>query len=53
MKKSPCKKCEDHKTEFPKCLDNCITIQQLQKKHIRSYDYTINYGYCEHTPANR
>lgn len=30
MIKSPCRNCEKHKQEFPKCFDNCNTIKEFQ-----------------------
>lgn len=37
MIKSPCKNCELHKSMFPKCLDNCEIIKDLQKLSLNRY----------------
>jgi len=34
MVKSPCKDCEKHKLLFPKCLDNCEILSQMQVYNI-------------------
>lgn len=45
MKKSPCKKCKKHKTEFPYCINECKTLDQIQNVFRRSYDHSVKTDY--------
>lgn len=44
MIKSPCSKCDNHKSIFPNCLKECKIISNLQVQHnlIPQHNSTLN-----------
>ena len=39
MVKSPCRNCEKHKQEFPKCFDTCVIIKEVQDNDFNTKSF--------------
>ena len=52
MTKSPCKNCEMYKNSFPKCMDSCDELKDIQQKNMRSFDYHLTYEATDYASFN-
>jgi len=50
MIKSPCRDCEKHKKQFPKCFENCQILKEIQRqvhdetiKTTNGFEHSENY----------